>query len=166
MTTNTHALVAETRDPWTKSAGAQVKLDEYPSYDDALIAWQAASELVDQFPDVIEYRVRATDDPSVVTRYGERPEKHFNRARVSAALREAHRKEVGATARATLDVAPEGRSLGRVILDAKESLRARGIKVERWEVEDAVKRRVTLGRCHSHGRTRRAFWVKKSEGPL
>jgi hypothetical protein len=37
---------------------------------------------------------------------------------------------------------------------------------KRWEAEQALKSRVTIGRCWNHGRTRWAYWWPRSEGRL
>jgi len=155
-TENTHVLAARIQ-------GVLVELEKFPSYDAALVAHKAATNVIARYPHVTEYVFRAIDDPHIVERFHDRPAKHYDGLVVLRALREWQRKEVGQTARAMIAKAEPGTTLHSIQREIKESLRARGFKPERWEVEQAVKSRVILGRVPD---TRRAYWVAKKDGPL
>jgi hypothetical protein len=162
-TNNEYALVAA-----TSRARDYVLLDTFASYGDAVTAFVSADEHRDEFPEVAFYAVRSTDDPRVKTRPLYIPElgRLYYGGRTRAAVREARRKEIGATALWAIKKAKPGDSFDRVVATARASLKERNIEVERWQIEDAVKRRVIIGRCHGHGHRKVAFWVPKREGPL
>lgn len=158
---NTHALVA--RRPREQLQGF-IKLEEFPTYDEALTAWGAATERLDDYRDLVaEYAVRSVDDPDIrLSIYDRKPADYYPHREVYWALQKARRKEIGATALWAIKRTSAGASLDSVIRAARESLAKRGITVYPHEVEQAVKSRVLIGRCPD----RHAWWIRKNEGPM
>lgn len=103
--------------------------------------------------------IRSDDDPALRWVYVEKSNDVCRL--VSSARREARHNEIGHTARWAIDGNPTA-SFDRLMTIATESLRERGFKVERWEVQQPLKDRVLLGRCPQHG----GFWTPKRNGPL
>jgi hypothetical protein len=149
----THLLVAREPDR---------VIEEFLSYGAALAAWEAVTEVN---PGTI-YEVRSVEDP----RWKRAPVAQRDEVtRVAfVAARAWRRKEISATAAALLRSHAD-ESLHQVMAAVKTSCRDRGIELERHEAQDAVKGRVTIGRCRKgswSGGCDRAYWMPKSAGRL
>lgn len=168
-----HRLVADT------TFGPRA-LEEYSTYGEAIAAYAAVDAERSAFPAVKWYAVRSSDDPA----WGRMPlhargDLH-NWRTASIAVMGYVRGELAATARTM--VAKGGRenlTLAQVQREVTRSLGERGFAVgpssssdrtfAPWEVEEAIKSRVIIGRCRRDRRGQgcdRAFWMPKTEGPL
>jgi hypothetical protein len=141
--------------------GPDQTIERFDSYDQALAAYEAVIASVDDLTR-IAYAVRSADDP----RWARAPQsKDSDTARTAwIAARDYCRRELGATAKQFVSTSTG--TFRQLENDVTESLRARGFKPSRYDVETAVKSRVVIGRCRSCGYGDRAFWFPKSEGRL
>lgn len=135
-------------------------VETFETYDAALAAWAALDG------EGTQLAVRSEDDPA----FAKLPVSKDRQRQLAAirAVRVWTRKEVGATALATIKANPEV-SFNRLVGLAKASLIDRGIKVQLHEVTEAVKARVVFGRCRSDRwgfGCNLAFWMPKSAGRL
>jgi hypothetical protein len=166
--TDTHALVA--RGGYNNTL---TRLYSFRNFDLALAAYEAAVEHAmnngmseNEARDL--YAVRSMDDPQVRA-WGTPVEQYVPFMVVAGAMRRNLRAEVNETVKwalRTVERVGYG-SLAAVEADVKRSLTERGFNVERWQVEDAVKARVVLGRCREHGNGRSAyFFLKRTKARL
>lgn len=165
QTTYTHVVVMFRN-------GRYLPIVETDSYDKALVAYEEGVKiLVDKGATEGNARmalaVRSFDDPKVNwDRYAPRQDllEPVEVTKMRNAIRAWTRKERGATATSVLKRAEDGQGFTALVKDVKTSLFNRGITSEPHEVEDALKSRVTLGRCR-HGCDRAWFW-RKGTGTL
>lgn len=136
-------------------------IHDFASYDLAIAAYQALDS--DR-----TLAIRSADDPQ----WAGKREVAWNDDRKRTAMkaaREWRRREIGATARAIITGSGRLERLYEVERLVYASCAERGLNPDTYEIESAVKSRVTLGRCRrdrwSNG-CDRAFWWPKSEGKL
>lgn len=163
--TDTHALVAR-----GGYGNTLTRLYSFRTYDLALRGYEAAVEHAmnngmteDEARNL--YAVRSMDDPAVRA-WGTPVEQYVPFMVIANAMRKSMKAEVAVTVKWALrNVERQGEgALHLVIGEATRSLTERGFKPERWQVEDAVKARVTVGRCHRHGNGRSAYFFLRRGG--
>lgn len=146
-----------------------IKLADAPTYDAALAGYAAVATTD---TNRLMICVRSADDPKYAKvehpPYGT-PE--FDEARTaSRAIAAFIRKEIGKTATCVIThAAAENLSYNTIIRETNASLVKRGYDVQLFQVEQAVKNRVTIGRCRGYSMSKgcgRAYWFPKREGPL
>lgn len=75
--------------------------------------------------------------------------------------RERRNKAIGKLATAAINTS--GETLNRVIRSVETQAREAGFEIDTWVCQDAVKARVTIGRCRN---CESAYWFPKREGRL
>lgn len=174
--TDTHALVAY-GNFGIYGPGTKARLFSFASFDLALAGYEAAvAHAVKNGSAESDARmifaVRSMDDPTVKAT-GVPVEQYVPYSVIASGVRKAIRDEEAETVKWTIEAATRAAehgavwTFGQMVAHAKESLDKRGFKPERWAIEDALKARVTIGRCRgceTDGRGRRAFFFKKSTG--
>lgn len=151
---------------WLVGFNPDVKVRGFSTYDQALFAYEAVVASDESLRD--RCAVRSDDDP----RWAKAPLAGFNAPSERTAMyagEKWRKQEIGRTATAMIKAHGE-HYLAEVERQTRLSLAARNISADRWEVERAVKDRITLGRCrkssHWSRGCDRAYWFPKSQGPL
>ena len=156
-----------------KSRG--VVIGEFPNWSQAIAGWQYADEL--ERPEGVKwFAVRSADDPEWAKAprargrfgaWGEEPrntEEAVYRIgrKAENAGREWRRKHVGSEALRVIKSNPEA-SFRKLEVTLDGDLKAAGLETSAFDVTDALKARVLVGRCWTCDR---AYWMPKAQGPL
>lgn len=151
-----HLLISRKPVPFRSDRGSIV--EEFNTYDEALAAYEA----LDGFNN--DLAVRDGDDPQWKNLPGlARSEE--NQKLIWAARRAARQwrdDEIGRTARRIIGTYGAS-TFSRLHKLLSDDLNNRGLNVHSHDVEDALKRRMLVGRCWTCDR---AYWMPKKQGPL
>ncbi len=164
---DSHILIACLAQPQSANVA---RVASFRTYDEAVAAFTALN--ADRDPELVRwYAVRSAADPAYqgIRKAGE-PRSGLSSGlhwRAKAAARDYVAKEARGTAGTFVRSAGDGQTLDSVIRLTRESLTARRLVLEPSAVVDAVKSKVTLGRCHKRGGgCGAAFWFRTGEARL
>lgn len=165
----THALVVRKNHTVAYQSGLH-RLYAFMSYDEALAAWQAVTDRHDG-DKAMEFAVRSLDDPTLLTGISDRERDRLAPMHlVNRAVRKYAQAEVNETAKWIIrkairinEVAGTRYTWKQMEAMMIEALNGR-VEVSRWDIEDALKARVRIARCHECRNGRQGwFWSANSK---